>query len=98
MSGKLVVYPIAAGPTPATRLTNWGIVSPLAEPDSRPPRREDWSRLAHRSDVVTHVTRFTNDLIDVTGLVAATGGDPRVPVVRPRPARPVEPPACHTAR
>ncbi len=72
MSGKFVVYPIAAGPTPSTRLTNWGVVAPLAQPGATPPRREDWSRPAHRPDVEAFVTRFTSDIVDIAGLVAAT--------------------------
>jgi 2-polyprenyl-6-methoxyphenol hydroxylase-like FAD-dependent oxidoreductase len=72
MSGKFVVYPIAVGPTPRTRLTNWGVVAPLARPGATPPRREDWSRPAHRPDVEAFVTRFTSGVVDVARLVAAT--------------------------
>jgi 5-methylphenazine-1-carboxylate 1-monooxygenase len=72
MSGKFVVYPIAAGPTPSTRLTNWGVVAPQAQPGATPPRREDWSRPAHRPDVEAFVTRFTSDVVDIAPLVAAT--------------------------
>jgi 2-polyprenyl-6-methoxyphenol hydroxylase-like FAD-dependent oxidoreductase len=72
MSGKFVVYPIAGGPTPSTRLTNWGVVAPLAQPGTTPPRREDWSRPAHRKDVEAFVTRFASGVVDIGRLVAAT--------------------------
>ncbi len=73
---KLVVYPIGPGRTPASRLTNWGVVGAVAPPGSPPPRpatRWDvWSQPARRGDLMPYITPFTSDVIDVSGLVAAT--------------------------
>jgi 2-polyprenyl-6-methoxyphenol hydroxylase-like FAD-dependent oxidoreductase len=72
MSGKIVVYPIAPGPTASTRLTNWGVVAPIAEPGTTPPRREDWSRLGRREDLEPQLAALTIDVVDVEPLAAAT--------------------------
>jgi 2-polyprenyl-6-methoxyphenol hydroxylase-like FAD-dependent oxidoreductase len=74
--GKLVVYPIAPGRTSATRLTNWAIVGGVAAAGSPPPpparSRDVWSQQGRRDDLAPHLDRFTSDLVDVAGLVAAT--------------------------
>ena len=74
--GKLVVYPIGPGRTPATRLTNWGVVGPPGPPGRTPPRpatRWDlWSQPGRRDQLAPHLARFTSDVVDVAGLVAAT--------------------------
>jgi 2-polyprenyl-6-methoxyphenol hydroxylase-like FAD-dependent oxidoreductase len=73
LAGKFVVYPIEPGAGDERRLTNWGVVAPIAEPGSAPPRREDWSRPARRAELAPHVARFRSPLVDLAGLVAATG-------------------------
>ena len=74
--GKLVVYPIGPGRTPATRLTNWGVVGPPGPPGRTPPRpatRWDlWSQPGRRDQLAPHLARFTSDVVDFAGLVAAT--------------------------
>jgi 5-methylphenazine-1-carboxylate 1-monooxygenase len=72
MTGKFVVYPIETGAGDGRRLTNWGIVAPIAEPGSAPPRREDWSRPARRAELAPHLARFRSGLVDLPGLIAAT--------------------------
>ena len=74
--GKLVVYPIGPGRTPVTRLTNWGVVGPPDPPGRTPPRpatRWDlWSQPGRRDQLAPHLARFTSDVVDIAGLVAAT--------------------------
>ena len=50
---KLVLYPIAPGETPDTRLTNWVIYACIADADTPPPERENWSRLGRSTRSVT---------------------------------------------
>lgn len=72
MAAKFVFYPIGPGSSPDHRLSNWGIVIAVGDPDSEPPRPEDWSRLARRADVAAHARRFALTDVDVTALAAAT--------------------------
>jgi 5-methylphenazine-1-carboxylate 1-monooxygenase len=69
---KLVVYPIAPGSSPRTRLTNWAICVLTGRPDDPPPSRQEWSRPADRADLQRHVRHFSVPLLDHAGLVAAT--------------------------
>lgn len=71
MAAKAVVYPIAPGTQPGTRLTNWAIAIKLGVPGA-PPRREDWSRPGARDELVPHVRHFSLPQLDLAGLVAAT--------------------------
>jgi 2-polyprenyl-6-methoxyphenol hydroxylase-like FAD-dependent oxidoreductase len=75
-ASKVVVYPIGPGRTAGTRLTNWGLVAPGAPPGTPPPRpvthRDVWSQPARREQVAPHLARLHSDLVDLTGLVAAT--------------------------
>lgn len=71
-AAKLVLYPIAPGRRPDTRLTNWALCIQVAEPGTPPPHREDWTRPADPADVVGHLRRFHNPHVDLPGLVAAT--------------------------
>ena len=69
---KLVLYPIAPGKTPSTRLTNWVIYAHVAEAGSHPPARESWSRLG-RYDSFRHLAeRLHPPFIDVGQLISAT--------------------------
>ena len=44
LNAKAVVYPIAEGSSPASRLTNWAVMVRIGDGSAPPPRREDWSR------------------------------------------------------
>ncbi|WP_191084938.1 flavin-dependent oxidoreductase [Roseococcus microcysteis] len=72
MREKLVLYPIAAGATPQTRLTNWVVCAQIGDATQPPPRREDWSRPGRLEDVLPHVQRFRVPWLDVEALVRAT--------------------------
>lgn len=72
MAEKLVLYPIAAGATPGTRLTNWVVCAEIGDARRPPPRRQDWSRAGRLADVLAHVARFRMPFLDVEALVRAT--------------------------
>ena len=72
MTEKLVLYPIAAGATPGTRLTNWVVCAQIGDATRPPPRREDWSRPGSLAEVLPHVARFRIPFLDVEALVRAT--------------------------
>jgi len=72
MAEKLVLYPIAPGATPGTRLTNWVVCAQIGDPSRPPPRREDWSRAGRLEDLLPHVARFRMPVLDVAALVRAT--------------------------
>jgi 2-polyprenyl-6-methoxyphenol hydroxylase-like FAD-dependent oxidoreductase len=69
---KLVVYPIAPGTSPRTRLTNWAICVRTGRVDDPPPSRQEWSRPADRADLQRHVGHFRVPLLDHEALVMAT--------------------------
>ncbi|MFI0372772.1 flavin-dependent oxidoreductase [Actinomadura sp. 1N219] len=69
---KLVVYPIAPGERPGTRLTNWAICLRTGRPGDPPPQRQDWSRRADPSLLGRHAARFRTPLVDHAGLVTST--------------------------
>ena len=71
MSAKLVVYPIAEGSAPDTRLTNWAIVAAIGTAGP-PPRREDWSRRARREEVEPFIEKFAIPHVDARALIEAT--------------------------
>lgn len=71
-AAKLVLYPIAPGETPRTRLTNWAICVSTATPGTPPPVGADWTRQGELREVLTHLERFRSPYADVTGLVTAT--------------------------
>jgi 5-methylphenazine-1-carboxylate 1-monooxygenase len=72
MDAKAVLYPIAEGLRPDTRLTNWAIAVKLGDGASPPPRREDWSRRGRMEEVMPHVQRFSIPHLDVKALIMAT--------------------------
>jgi 2-polyprenyl-6-methoxyphenol hydroxylase-like FAD-dependent oxidoreductase len=72
MKEKLVLYPIAAGSRPGTRLTNWVVCAQIGDATKPPPRREDWSRPGRLEEVLPHVARFRIPFLDVEALVRAT--------------------------
>lgn len=69
---KLVVYPIAQGSSPRTRLTNWAICVLTGRADDPPPGRQEWSKLADRADLQRHVGHFRVMHVDHAALVMAT--------------------------
>ncbi|MGH3170866.1 MAG: FAD-dependent monooxygenase, partial [Trebonia sp.] len=71
-AAKLVVYPIAAGRSPDTRLTNWAVCIQTGRPGDPPPHRQDWSRSASAADIAGHVRKFRTPLVDHAGLISAT--------------------------
>jgi 5-methylphenazine-1-carboxylate 1-monooxygenase len=71
-AAKLVVYPIADGAAPGTRLTNWAIGVATDAAGAVPPRPEDWSRPGDPDELAEHVGLFSSPHVDVRGLVAAT--------------------------
>jgi 2-polyprenyl-6-methoxyphenol hydroxylase-like FAD-dependent oxidoreductase len=72
LHAKVVVYPIAEGSSPASRLTNWAVLVKAGDGNSAPPRREDWSRPGKREELMPHVARFSVPHVDVPTLIAAT--------------------------
>ncbi|WP_037301696.1 flavin-dependent oxidoreductase [Rubritepida flocculans] len=72
MTEKLVLYPIAEGRSPGTRLTNWVVCAQIGDPARPPPRREDWSRPGRLEEVLPHVQRFRVPWLDVEAMVRAT--------------------------
>jgi 5-methylphenazine-1-carboxylate 1-monooxygenase len=71
-SGKLVLYPIAEGATPGTKLTNWAIGVKTGDAATPPPRKEDWSRPGRMEDLAPHIELFDIPEVDVPALIAAT--------------------------
>ena len=65
LNAKVVVYPIAEGSSPASRLTNWAVLVKVGEGNAPPPRREDWSRPGKREELMPHVARFAVPHVDV---------------------------------
>jgi 2-polyprenyl-6-methoxyphenol hydroxylase-like FAD-dependent oxidoreductase len=72
VDAKFVTYPIGPGLTAGTRLTNWAVVVRIAPDGSTPPRREDWSRVGRRADLLPMLDRFSSRHVDFSALVAAT--------------------------
>ncbi len=72
LHAKVVVYPIAEGESAGSRLTNWAVLVKTGEGGSLPPRREDWSRVGKREELMPHVARFKVPHIDVPALITAT--------------------------
>ena len=72
MSAKIALYPIAPGAKPDTRLTNWAIVSRIADGEITPPPVDSWSRVGRMDEVIPYAKRFNVPGIDVEALVRAT--------------------------
>src|SRR5215212_5003282 len=69
LNAKAVVYPIAEGSSPATRLTNWAVMVRIGDGSAPPPRREDWSNLGRREELMPHVAGFSIPQVDFAALV-----------------------------
>src|SRR5246127_4846878 len=72
LNAKAVIYPIAEGSSPASRLTNWAVLVKVGDGSAPPPRREDWSRPGKREELMPHVERFSVPHVDVRSLISAT--------------------------
>ncbi|MDR0342759.1 MAG: FAD-dependent monooxygenase, partial [Nocardiopsaceae bacterium] len=72
-AAKLVIYPIAQGRGPGSRLTNWAVCIRTGRPGDPPPQRQDWSRRADPAELEPHVGRFRTPLLDHAELIGATG-------------------------
>ncbi|MCC8977729.1 flavin-dependent oxidoreductase [Bradyrhizobium acaciae] len=72
LNAKAVIYPIAPGSSPASRLTNWAVLVRIGDGSSPPPRREGWSNLGRRDEMTPYVTGFTIPQVDFAGLINAT--------------------------
>src|SRR5947209_13226632 len=71
LNAKVVIYPIAEGSSPASRLTNWAVLVKVGEGNAAPPRREDWSRPGRREELMPHVARFSVPYVDVRSMIYA---------------------------
>ena len=72
MSAKIALYPIAPGAKQDTRLTNWAIVSRIADGEITPPPVDSWSRVGRMDEVIPYARRFNVPGVDVEALVRAT--------------------------
>ena len=73
MGAKFVFYPIGAGKTPETRLTNWVVNVKVADGATSPPPKNSWSRQARLEEVLPYAKRFRIPGVDIEGLVRASG-------------------------
>ncbi|AOO81163.1 flavin-dependent oxidoreductase [Bosea vaviloviae] len=73
MAGKLVLYPIASGATPQTRLTNWVVNIRTGDP-AKPPPKEAWSKPGRLEDVLPFARRFSVPGVDIMALIQASPG------------------------
>jgi 2-polyprenyl-6-methoxyphenol hydroxylase-like FAD-dependent oxidoreductase len=71
-AAKLVIYPIAEGESPGTKLTNWAVCVLIGRAGDPPPRRQDWSRPADLDELAGHLDRFHVPHVDHKGLIRAT--------------------------
>jgi 2-polyprenyl-6-methoxyphenol hydroxylase-like FAD-dependent oxidoreductase len=69
---KLVLYPIGAGTTPQTRLTNWVIYARVGDGATPPPGRESWSRQAGHGAFRHLSGRLSLPFIDIDAMIAKT--------------------------
>ena len=72
LHAKVVVYPIAEGSSPASRLTNWAVLVRIGDGSAPPPRLEDWSNLGRREELMPHVAGFSIPQVDFAALINAT--------------------------
>lgn len=71
MGAKLVLYPIGAGKTPQTRLTNWVVTARVSD-TAHPPGKESWSRRGRLDEVLPYARRYDIPGFDVIGLIRST--------------------------
>jgi 2-polyprenyl-6-methoxyphenol hydroxylase-like FAD-dependent oxidoreductase len=71
LNAKAVVYPIAEGSSPASRLTNWAVLVRITDGTTL-VRRADWSRLGKPEELMPHIAGFSIPQVDFGALVRAT--------------------------
>lgn len=69
---KMVVYPIAEGREPGTKLTNWALCVTAGKDGTPPPSRQEWSKPADPADLRQYFDRFNLPAIDHRELIMAT--------------------------
>lgn len=74
MNAKFVCYPIYNDPdSPGKTLLNWAVVARVGDGSAPPPRREDWSRLGRRDELMGYVDGvFSLDVIDPVRIITST--------------------------
>ena len=72
LNAKAVIYPIAEGSSPASRLTNWAVMVRIGDGAAPPPRREGWSNPGRREELMPYATSFSIPQVDFTALINAT--------------------------
>ena len=71
MAAKFVLYPIAPGKRPDTRLTNW-VVNVRVSDTPHPPGKESWSRKGRLDEVLPYARRFEVPGFDLVSLIKST--------------------------
>jgi 2-polyprenyl-6-methoxyphenol hydroxylase-like FAD-dependent oxidoreductase len=71
-AGKVVVYPIGAGATAGTRLTNWAVMGRNGRADESLTDAQDWSRTGRWEDVAPQLDGFALPHVDLTALIKGT--------------------------
>ncbi|MGL4437688.1 MAG: flavin-dependent oxidoreductase [Bosea sp. (in: a-proteobacteria)] len=71
MGAKLVLYPIGAGRTPDSRLTNWVVTARVSD-TPHPPGKESWSRRGRLDEVLPYARRYEIPSFDLVGLIRST--------------------------
>jgi 2-polyprenyl-6-methoxyphenol hydroxylase-like FAD-dependent oxidoreductase len=69
---KLILYPIAPGRSPNTRLTNWVITVRVATAEAPPPERESWSRRGRYDEFQHFIGRLRFSFVDLQDLILST--------------------------
>jgi 2-polyprenyl-6-methoxyphenol hydroxylase-like FAD-dependent oxidoreductase len=69
---KLVLYPIAEGSKPGTKLTNWAFCVTAGDAGTPPPSRQDWAKPSDPSAFAHYFDRFHLDAVDHRALIMAT--------------------------
>ena len=75
MDAKLVLYPISRETEDKDKvLMNWAVAAKVGDANSKPPRREDWSREGKLEELLPFVEdKFSLDVLDPLALIKATG-------------------------
>jgi 2-polyprenyl-6-methoxyphenol hydroxylase-like FAD-dependent oxidoreductase len=71
MGAKLVLYPIGAGRSPETRLTNWVVTARVSDA-AHPPGKESWSRRGRLDEVLPYARRYGIPGFDLVRLIRST--------------------------
>ena len=98
MSAKVALYPIAPGSTPDACLTNWAIVSRIADGEITPAPTDSWSRMGRMDEVIPYARRFSVPRRRCRGAGAVDACLLGISHVRPRPAASLEPRPSYAAR